>query len=1174
MAQDEDGLRLPPTVMRVGGAPGGHDARLLIELVAEHRGPVLYVGRQDRRMAEMADAVAFHDPTLPIIELPAWDCQPYDRISPHPEVVARRMAALTKLAGGVSGPAVVLTTVNAMLQRLVPRGRVLAGTWSAGVGDRADMDALARQLVECGYVRTEAVGGPGEFAVRGGIIDVYGPGMEWPLRLEFAWDHLESVRQFDSLDQRTVDTVGAVEIVLAGEASLDMASVERFRERYREQFGLAQGTDPLYTAVSEGRRHQGMEHWLPFFHEQLETLFDYLPGVPVVLDELSEHAVVERQALIADLYESRLTSDTEAESEGATVYKPCPPELLYLATAEWVQGLESHSVRQFLLGDVPEGENTVDGGGRSGRSFATERMAQDVDLMESVVGYIDELRQGGSGVLVTAATSGSLERMASALREAGCEELRTVSGWSEFESMLPETPAAIAVWGLPAGYRTARYAVLTEEDIFGDRLVSRTTRARRPQDHLREAEELAPGDYVVHTEYGLGLFRGLEASTVGDIVHDCVVIEYNGGDLLRLPVENIDMLFRYGEGQPLALDRLGSGGWQTRKARARNRIEKLAEDLIRTAAERELRSAPALQASEGGYSEFCARFPFEETDDQLTAVNDTLTDLAAGRPMDRLVCGDVGYGKTEVALRAAFAVVNAGGQVAVIAPTTLLARQHHRTFEERFRGFPVKVAQLSRFVSAAEAARVRQGLTDGSIDICIGTHALLARSVQFANLRLAVIDEEQQFGVAQKEKLKSLRSDMHVLAMSATPIPRTLQLALSGIRPMSVIATPPVDRLAVRAYVMPFDPLPLREALLREHYRGGQSFFVVPRIADLDTVAKFVRERVPELRFVVAHGQLSSADLGQRMNAFYDGAYDLLVSTSIIASGLDIPRANTLVVHHADRFGLAQLYQIRGRVGRSKHRAYAYFTTDPRYPLTPAAQHRLAAVSAMDDFGAGFALASRDLDIRGAGNLLGSEQAGHIREVGTELYREMLEDAVRRLRTGIGDDVEEEELDLGRAPRIDLGLSVAIPESYVPDLGTRLTLYRRLAALPDASAVEGMAAEIHDRFGPPPDEVETLYRVLQLKSACKRTGIATMDVGAKGVKLTFRRHAIQDPAALVGYVTENQSTMRLRPDGSLLIREEFDPAADRVEVALGICRDLSELTVGGRTEQEVADGNC
>jgi transcription-repair coupling factor (superfamily II helicase) len=581
----------------------------------------------------------------------------------------------------------------------------------------------------------------------------------------------------------------------------------------------------------------------------------------------------------------------------------------------------------------------------------------------------------------------------------------------------------------------------------------------------------------------------------------------------------------------------------------------MADRLIRVAAERALRRAPVLDPPPHAWEEFCARFPYEETDDQLRAIADVTADLDSGTPMDRLICGDVGFGKTEVAMRAAFIAAMSGVQVAVIAPTTLLARQHFASFRDRFRGFPLEVRQLSRFVSAKDAAATRDGIARGTVDIVIGTHALLAKGIRFNNLGLLIIDEEQHFGVSHKERLKQLRSDIHVLTLTATPIPRTLQLSLSGVRDLSIIGTPPVDRLAIRTYVSSFDAVTIREALLREHYRGGQSFYVVPRVSDLPEIEEFLRDQVPEVSVITAHGQMAAGELDDRMNAFYDGKYDVLLATTIVESGLDIPTANTMIVHRADMFGLAQLYQIRGRVGRSKTRAYAYLTTKPRAKLTPAAEKRLRVLGSLDTLGAGFTLASQDLDIRGAGNLLGEEQSGQMRDVGYELYQSMLEEAIAKIRSGEIEGLSE--ADDQWAPQINLGVPVLIPEDYVPDLDVRLGLYRRLSNLTTKVELEGFAAELIDRFGPLPKEVNTLLLVVRIKAMCKRAGIAKLDGGPKGATIQFHNDKFASPQGLVQFVQGQNGLAKIR-DNKIVVRRDWKKDADKIKGAFAIARELAE----------------
>jgi transcription-repair coupling factor (superfamily II helicase) len=628
---------------------------------------------------------------------------------------------------------------------------------------------------------------------------------------------------------------------------------------------------------------------------------------------------------------------------------------------------------------------------------------------------------------------------------------------------------------------------------------------------------------------------------------------------LYLPVENIELLSRYGSDETGAeLDRLGGAAWQSRKARLKKRLREIASELIKVAALRQLREAPVVQKPEGAWEEFVARFPYDETEDQAASIDAVIEDLAAGKPMDRLVCGDVGFGKTEVALRAAFVAAMAGLQVAVVVPTTLLARQHYKTFAARFQGLPIKIGRASRLVPAKELAEVRSGLKDGTLDIVVGTHAVLSKTISFARLGLLIIDEEQHFGVGHKERLKQLKEDVHVLTLTATPIPRTLQLALSGVRELSLITTPPVDRLAVRTYISPVDPVILREALRRERHRGGQSFYVVPRIADLDDVAEFLAEHTPELKVARAHGQIAPTELEDIMTAFYEGEYDVLLSTAIIESGLDIPRANTLIVHRADMFGLAALYQLRGRVGRSKTRAYAYFTTPVGQHLTDGAVKRLKVLQSLDQLGAGFSLASHDLDIRGAGNLLGDEQSGHIREVGFELYQSMLEETIEALKGG---DIEV--MSDQWSPQIQLGMPVLLPETYIADLQVRLGLYRRLSGLVTREAIDQFAAELLDRFGPLPDEAEALLDVMELKALCRRAGVGQLDAGPKGAVVAFRKGQFANPDALVAFIGASKGLVKVQADMKLVFRAEWEKPQARMKGVHGLLSELAGMLESG-----------
>jgi transcription-repair coupling factor (superfamily II helicase) len=1137
-----------PNRLILGGAPEGFDAALIAREL-DRTGPagaVVHVARDDRRMEAMRAALSFFAPQAVVLTFPAWDCLPFDRVSPNPEIGATRMATLAALAHGVPGRFVLLTTLNAAAQ-LVPARAVLEdAVFRARVGARVNEAGLRAFLARMGFSAAPTVTEPGDFAMRGGILDVWAPGTAGPMRLDFFGDVLDGARRFDPVSQRTTERLDRIELAPASEVILDEAAIARFRQSWRAEFGAA-GDDPLYEAVSAGRKHQGMEHWLPWFHERLETLFDYLPGASVMLDDQLDAARASRWEGITDQYSARREA-LGAKGAAGSVYKPCPPQLLYLDETAWQAALAGHRVIRLSPLPQPSGPGVLDAGGRAGRDFAPERQQENLNLFKALADHVAKRRKLGP-VVIASYSDGARDRLAGLLADDGVSDAAPVADARD----LKPGGLHLAVWPLEAGFEAPGLTVISEQDVLGDRLIRVPKRRRRAENFLTEAQSLSPGDLVVHVEHGVGRYTGLETITALGAPHECVALEYAGGDRLFLPVENIELLSRYGHEEGL-LDRLGGGAWQARKAKLKERLREVADKLIRIAAERTLRKAAEYTPPGHDWDSFCARFPWAETDDQLSAIADVLGDLDRGTPMDRLIVGDVGFGKTEVAMRAAFVVAMSGVQVAVIAPTTLLARQHAQNFAERFRGFPLKIRQLSRFVPARAAAETRAGLADGTVDIVVGTHALLAKGVKFRNLGLMIIDEEQHFGVNHKERLKEMRAEVHVLTLTATPIPRTLQLALTGVRDLSLIATPPVDRLAIRTYVSEWDPMTLREALLREHYRGGQSFIVTPRIADLPELEEFLREQVPEVTFTVAHGQMAAGELDDKMNAFYDGRFDVLLSTSIVESGLDIPRANTMIVHRADMFGLAQLYQIRGRVGRSKTRAYCFLTTKPRSPLTPAASKRLRLLGSLDSLGAGFTLASQDLDLRGAGNLLGEEQSGHIREVGYELYQQMLEETIARLRAG---ELESLPSDGDWSPQLNLGVPVMIPEAYVPDLDVRLGLYRRLAGLSTKVELEGFAAELIDRFGKMPKEVNTLLLVVRIKAVCKRAGIAKLDVGPKGATAQFHGDRFANPAGLVQFLQEQKGQARIR-DNRVVVLRDWASEAERIKGAFAVARDLAE----------------
>ena len=1147
----------------IWGAPDGVASLALLQIALAGKS-FIYVARDDVRMTAMSDSLRRLSPDLRLLEIPAWDCLPFDRLSPQGGLVGRRIETLAQLASDAgTRPSILLTTINAILQRVPPKTYftdssllIVAGQATKDLtnGQTLGPAALADYLAGQAYLRTDTVRETGEFAVRGGILDVFPPGQTAPARLDFFGDDVETIRSFDPATQRSIGKLESLILRPVAEFMMNEATIAQFRTSYLSLFGAKASRDALYESVSAGRSHPGIEHWLPLFHGNLAHLTDYCSGWPIVLDHEGDAAIAARYAQIHDFHEARLAHGSE---DTASPYRPLAPEKLYLSQAETDQLFQQgRACRLFAFAPMQDG--TQDGG--QGSAKPDQPVAQDAggraalrlvkvegnSAVPELAAFVTAERSVAKRPIIVACSSpGAASRLSDLLDgHLGTGALQPLAAIEDAAS----GGFYVMQWPLETGFQTDHLVVVSEPDIFGQRLSRPQSKRAKGDEFLREVSVLETGDLVVHAEHGIGRYEGLIIINSAGGDHDCLHLVYSGGDKLYLPVENIELLSRYGSaGGEAQLDKLGGVAWQARVARIKGRVRIMAEQLIKIAATRYRACAEPLIAEDGSFGEFCARFAFTETEDQLNAINDVVDDLASGKASDRLICGDVGFGKTEVALRAAFIAAMAGYQVALVAPTTLLARQHGKVFVERFAGFPVKIGVLSRMTSTADAKIIRENIAIGEVQIAIGTHALLAKSIAFNHLGLLIIDEEQHFGVGQKERLKELRGDIHVLTLSATPIPRTLQMALSGVRKMSLIATPPVDRLAVRTFVGPWDGVVLREAIQREMFRGGQVFVVCPRIDDMQRVYDRITKLAPEARVISAHGRMPANELDQVMTRFADGEADILLSTNIVESGIDIPSANTMIIHRADMFGLSQLYQLRGRVGRSRQRAYAYLTSDPQRLISPQARRRFEVMQTLDTLGAGFTLASYDMDIRGAGNLLGDEQSGHVREVGVELYQEMLRQAVDAAKSGRGGG-SEDDAKPAWTPQINLGLEIRLPESYVPDLTVRLSLYRRIADLADPQATDILIAELVDRFGGLPDPVKNLFSAIELKQLCRLANIEKIDAGPKGLSLAFRDNHFARPDALIGWIGGQGGRVQLRADHRLVVatpipKPEMQPAA-------------------------------
>ena len=1144
----------------IWGLPEGVDAFALKYLFDHHENQSIFIAVDDAAMDKMKLSLLLVGvPEEEILVFPAWDCLPYDRVSPNGVITGQRLRCLSELTSNPSSPKYILTTINAWIQLVPPTEYFNGSSLFIKSGQELQQRDFINFVSSNAYQRCETVREPGEFAVRGGIIDVFPPGFKDPVRIDFFDIEVDTIKIFDAETQRSKEKIKELTLIPVSEIMLNEDVIGLFRTRYLEHFGASASKDPLYVSISEGRNHPGMEIMLPLFHSHLVPFGSYVPHAPILIDPDVPAALIQRIEQINDFFQSR----SELGEDDENIWRPLNPSYLYQ-----IENVLDHNERlmhqssRFSKQDGETGEG-FDLQGRRGAifhnassDFKVSKDENDLSVSPSAVAAkaINELVKDNV-VVLAASTEGSRSRM----DELIADHLPSRIGILPIQTLndLKKGQVYSVSWPIEDGFSLPGLVVITEKDIYGTKIARPQGKRRRGENFLREVSSLTTGDLVVHVDHGIGRYEGLEKINTGGVDHDCLLLIYQGGDKLFLPVENIDLLSRFGkEGGDANLDKLGGSSWQARKAKVKGRIKDIADQLIKIAALRETAKAEPIVPDPGPFAEFCQRFPYAETEDQLDTIDDVLTDLSSGRVMDRLVCGDVGFGKTEVAMRAAFTVAMAGFQVAVVTPTTLLARQHGKSFTERFKGFPIEVGVLSRMTSSSDAKRIKENIASGDCQIAIGTHALLSKSVNFNNLGLVIVDEEQNFGVTQKEKLKSMRGDIHVLTLSATPIPRTLQMSLSGVRDMSIIATPPVDRLAVRTSVGPWDPVVLAEAIRRERFRGGQVFCVCPRIDHLERVYERLLKIVPESRIITAHGQMPASDLDEAMTKFGEGQADVLLSTNIIESGIDIPSANTMIINRADMLGLSQLYQLRGRVGRGRQRAYAYLTTDPSRLLTPNAKRRLDVMQTLDSLGAGFSLASYDLDIRGAGNLLGDEQSGHVREVGVELYQEMLKEAVIAAKMGAEEEVVEEAW----SPVINMGTAVLIPDNYVEDLTVRLSLYRRIAAMVDAEELNQLSAELVDRFGPIPDEVKNLLDTITIKILCRMANVAKVDAGPKGLSLAFKNNTFSNPDRLIGHIASKNGQLQLTGDHRLVIKRTL-PLSQRAKVITEALQELVALTV-------------
>jgi transcription-repair coupling factor (superfamily II helicase) len=1029
---------------------------------ATEAGPsgLIHVTASERRAERLATILRALAPEIEVLVLPAWDCLPYDRASPARDIMGRRMAVLRRL--GEPGTRILLAAPDALLQRVPPRDACAGGAVELHVGASFDPEGFLADLERKGYVADERVDEPGEVAVLGQVVDVFPAAAPWPCRIEHADGRVTAMRRYDPVTQLTSDDVETLVVDPASEALIP----------------------------AETERVAGMEHRLAELYGELDTMFDLLPEAAVVLDAGAQERLAAALEQIADAHESRTA--LRLRGDAAPQHAPAP-ERLYLDAAEWDARLAKRPVTRLI---APE----------SGGDPAVPRFAAQTRANRAFATFLERERGAGRRIVLAAGTPADVKRLSRRAEQALGTTAASAADWAGVLRARKDAVLAIQA-DIDRGFvhDDSETTVVTAADLFGSDVEAASgAQPASPALALTETD-FSIGDTVVHMDYGFGVLGGLEAVTAGGPEPvDTVRLTYKGDAKLLVAVDDLDRVWRYGsEANAVRLDRLDGDAWTKRRAEIEGEIDETARGLVARARERESQEAPGLVPPRAPYERFVGRFPFTPTVDQTRAIDDTLADLASGKPMDRLVCGDVGFGKTEIALRAAAAAALAGKQVAVVAPTTVLVRQHLQTFRRRFAGLGIEVGHLSRLVKPAEAKRVKEGIANGDVRIVVGTHAVAGRGVAFQDLGLVVIDEEQRFGAAHKAALRALAPAAHVLTLTATPIPRTLQAAMAGLQDLSVIATPPAQRRPIRTFLTPFDPASVRQALLRERRRGGQSFVVCPRIEDIEPMAARLAELVPELQVFVAHGKMPAEAIDDTMVRFADGEGDVLLATNIIESGLDVPRANTMLVWHADRFGLSQLHQLRGRVGRGRARGIAYLLTDPAHEIAPQTRERLRTLETLDRLGAGFAISARDLDQRGAGDLLGDEQAGHVKLIGSGLYQHLIERAIRVAR---GEPAQDWR------PELKLDVSGRIPQAYIPEEEVRLNLYARLARAAADESITRLGEEIEDRFGPMPDEVATLLRLARLKKLAFRLGVARLDAGPQAIAVTFRNGAAERPA--------------------------------------------------------------
>jgi transcription-repair coupling factor (superfamily II helicase) len=1135
-------LLLPSTARRAvkwGQLYGAAAAWRLSEAAVQINAPLLVVASSAREMSKLEDELRFFAPaTLKIHTLPGWETLPYDVFSPHPDIVSQRLRLLASLPQGAA--AIVIVELETLLQRFAPRNYIDAHAFAIKQGQKLDLDSFRARLVAAGYAHATQVMAPGEFAVRGSLLDLFPMGSDAPFRIDLFDTDIDSIRLFDPETQRSGERVNKIAMLPAREFPLDADGVAAFKRRFRTRFEGDLTRMSVYRDIAPGIAPPGIEYFLPLFFDKTATLFDYLPHNAVIATNVDWHALAAQSWLE---FESRHTQ--RAHDIERPILKPAE---LFLDPAQLVEGIAQFNRIEISRVELDPLTQTVPH--KNYGTTAAPRLRIDARGEEPARELVNFLREFAGRVLIAAESAGRREMLLEMLRKRHIDA-PMVDDWHGFAGST--MPLAITVSPLTTGLllKEPPLAVIAEEQLFGER--ARQDRRRRSSDRdpdriIRDLSDLRIGSPVVHEQYGVGRYLGLMAMDVGGMPGEFLVLEYADGDKVYVPVQALDLINRYSgtAAENAPLHKLGTDTWQKAKRKAAQRIRDTAAELLDLYSRRAARPGVALAANDADLRAFEAAFPFEETPDQAEAIQQTIADMQSNKPMDRVVCGDVGFGKTEVAMRAAFVAVQAGKQVAVLVPTTLLAQQHAQSFADRFADWPFRVESMSRFRSTKEMQATTDALEAGTVDIVIGTHRLLQGNVRFKNLGLVILDEEHRFGVKDKEKLKQLRAEVDVLTLTATPIPRTLNMAMGGLRDLSLITTPPASRLAIKTFVSQWDPATVRESCLRELRRGGQIYYLHNSVDTIEKTARTLTELLPEARIAIGHGQMRERELEQVMLDFYHQRCNLLLCTTIVESGIDVPNANTIIIDRADKLGLAQLHQLRGRVGRSHHQAYAYLLTPPRTLMTADAVKRLEAIESLEDLGAGFTLATHDLEIRGAGELLGEEQSGQMQEIGFALYMEMLERAVKAIKEGKTPSLDAP---LHQGPEVNLHIAALIPEDYMPDVHLRLTLYKRIAAAPNVPSLRELQVEMIDRFGLLPEYAKNLFAITELKLQAKELGLKKVDIGPGGGSVVFETDTKVEVTTLIRYVQANAKTHRFDSTQKIRFVQKMERDSERLAAA-------------------------